>query len=45
MSGPTRRETLSLAAGGALAAAAPFGAAAQEQPRRGGVLTVHFATE
>ena len=43
MSGPTRRETL-LLAGGALAAA-PFAASAQEQPRRGGVLTVHFATE
>ena len=45
MSGPTRRETLSLATGGALAAAVPIGSSAQEQPRRGGVLTVHFATE
>ncbi len=43
MSGPTRRETL-LLAGGALAAA-PFASSAQEAPRRGGVLTVHFATE
>jgi peptide/nickel transport system substrate-binding protein len=41
MSGPTRRETLMMGA----AAMIPMAAAAQEQPRRGGVLTVHFATE
>ena len=45
MSGPTRRETLLLLAGGALAAAPPGALAQQEAPRRGGALTVHFATE
>jgi peptide/nickel transport system substrate-binding protein len=41
MTGPTRRETFLLGA----TALIPASAAAQEQPRRGGVLTVHFATE
>ena len=41
MTGPTRRETLLLGA----AAMIPATAMAQETPRRGGVLTVHFATE
>lgn len=42
MTGPTRRETLLLGA----AAFVPASALAQaETPRRGGVLTVHFATE
>jgi peptide/nickel transport system substrate-binding protein len=41
MTGPTRREMLVLGAGAMLAVPAM----AQETPRRGGVLTVHFATE
>jgi peptide/nickel transport system substrate-binding protein len=41
MTGPTRRETFVLGA----AAMIPASAMAQETPRRGGVLTVHFATE
>ena len=41
MNGPTRRETFLLGA----AALIPASAMAQEAPRRGGVLTVHFATE
>ena len=41
MTGPTRRDMLLLGA----AAMIPTGAMAQETPRRGGVMTVHFATE
>ncbi len=41
MTGPTRRETFLLGATAML----PATAMAQETPRRGGVLTVHFATE
>jgi peptide/nickel transport system substrate-binding protein len=41
MTGPTRRETFLLGA----ATMIPASAVAQETPRRGGVLTVHFATE
>ncbi|CAH0199856.1 ABC transporter substrate-binding protein [Roseomonas sp. CECT 9278] len=41
MTGPTRRETFLLGA----ATMIPATAMAQETPRRGGVLTVHFATE
>jgi peptide/nickel transport system substrate-binding protein len=41
MTGPTRRETFLLGA----ATMIPASAMAQETPRRGGVLTVHFATE
>jgi peptide/nickel transport system substrate-binding protein len=41
MTGPTRRETFLLGA----AAMLPATAMAQETPRRGGVMTVHFATE
>lgn len=41
MSGPTRREMLLLGATAML----PVPVAAQETPRRGGALTVHFATE
>ena len=41
MSGPTRREVFLMTG----AAMVPAGAMAQETPRRGGILTVHFATE
>ena len=41
MTGPNRREMLMLGA----AAMIPTSVAAQETPRRGGVLTVHFSTE
>lgn len=41
MNGPTRREMFLMAG----AAMVPASAMAQETPRRGGILTVHFATE